>query len=52
MTVTAWQGGVAVKSDDTPAGGGAYTIPLLLDGTYDVTATATSYLPGTRRPAS
>lgn len=47
VTVTAWQGGVAVKSDDTPAGGGAYTIPLLLDGTYDVVATATSYLPGT-----
>lgn len=46
VTVTARLGGVAVKSDDTPAGGGAYTIPLLTDGTYDVVATATSYLRG------
>jgi hypothetical protein len=46
VTVTAWQGGAAVKSDETPAGGGAYTIPLLIDGTYDVVATATSYLRG------
>ena len=48
VTVTAYQGGEAVASDDTPAGGGAYTILKLLDGDYEITASAFSYLDSTR----
>lgn len=44
-TVTAWLGSTAVKSAQTPAGGGAYSIQLLQDGAYTVRATAVSYLP-------
>ncbi len=44
VTVTAWQNGVAVWSDSTPAGGGDYSIERLADGVYDVAATAPSYL--------
>ena len=47
VTVTAYQGGEAVWYDNTPAGGGAYEIERLADGTYDVTADAFSYLPAT-----
>ena len=47
VTLTAYRGVVAVRTVTTPPGGGAYTIPLLPDGTYDVTATAVSYLPQT-----
>jgi hypothetical protein len=47
VTVTAYQGGEAVWSDDTPAGGGEYRIERLADGDYDVTAEAFSYLPVT-----
>jgi hypothetical protein len=49
VTVAALQGGEVVKSVTTPAGGGAYTIPLLTDGTYDVRATAVSYLAQTEQ---
>jgi len=44
VTVTAYDGETAVKSGQTGPGGGAYTIYLVPDGTYDVVATATSYL--------
>ncbi|MFH1502363.1 MAG: glucodextranase DOMON-like domain-containing protein [Candidatus Eisenbacteria bacterium] len=47
-TVTAYLAGVAVASDDAPAGGGDYTILKLLDGDYDIVATAVSYLDSTR----
>ena len=45
VTVTAYQGGVEVWSDNTPAGGGEYRIERLADGTYDVGTQAPSYLP-------
>ncbi len=44
VTVTAYDGATAVKSGQTAPGGGDYTIYLVPDGTYDVVATAPSYL--------
>jgi len=44
VTVTAYDGATAVKSGQTAPGGGEYTIYLVPDGTYDVVATAPSYL--------
>jgi hypothetical protein len=46
-TVTVYQDGVPIYSDDTPAGGGEYSVGRLADGSYDVTAAASSYLPQT-----
>lgn len=47
VTVTAYQGGEAIWSDRTPAGGGEYEIERLADGIYDVKTNAFSYLPVT-----
>ncbi|MBN2566416.1 MAG: hypothetical protein JXB46_11975, partial [Candidatus Eisenbacteria bacterium] len=44
VTVTAYQNGLAVRSGQTAAGGGAYAINRLTGGTYDITATAPSYM--------
>jgi hypothetical protein len=44
-TLTAYQGETAVGSARTAAGGGAYMIPLIPAGTYDVRSEAASYLP-------
>ncbi len=44
VTVTAYDGATAVKSGQTGPGGGDYTVYLVPDGTYDVVATADSYL--------
>ncbi len=44
VTVTAYDGETAVRTGQTAPGGGAYTIYLVPDGTYDVVATAPSYL--------
>ncbi len=47
VTVTAYQGGEAIWSDRTPAGGGEYEIERLAPGIYDVKTNAFSYLPVT-----
>ncbi|MCD4690558.1 hypothetical protein K8S17_03775, partial [bacterium] len=44
VTVTAYEGETAVKVGQTAPGGEGYTIYLVPDGTYDVVATAPSYL--------
>jgi hypothetical protein len=44
VTVSAMQGETVVGSDETPPGGGAYLIPTLADGTYDVATYAEGYL--------
>jgi hypothetical protein len=46
-TLTAYQNGVEVRSADTDPGGGDYLIDRLATGTYDITATAPTYLPET-----
>jgi hypothetical protein len=45
VTVTAYLAGEAIKSDDTPPGGGDYSITLLPDGDYSVEAVGSGYLP-------
>ena len=52
VTLTAYQNSEAVRSDNTPAGGGEYTIDRLADGAYDVVATAPSYLSQTESGVS
>jgi hypothetical protein len=45
VTVTAYLAGEAVKSADSPPGGGGYSITLLPDGDYTVEAAGFGYLP-------
>jgi len=47
VTLTAYDGDVPVREGQTGPGGDAYTIRLVPAGTYDVVATAASYLDST-----